>query len=239
MLKQIKVLGIALILGLGLNMVGCDDVEDTNTDGTQITQEQYEEALKNMTDEEKEEALVNVGYKGIKEFHGNIEKMTIQEAYDELDRWENCGIDYYGLDKHQGRLAIAKGMLKAVEIDSYGITTAEDIVGLYENMLEEGYTDTTEYLTRNDEIIEPQEAMTYEEFVQCVNIASIEIFGNNASQFQAKIIDFEYDKDDEIKVIFEYMATGRNVCYIMMNKYTGEYTVHDANVLQQILESLR
>ena len=32
MLKQIKVLGIALVLRLGLNMVGCDDVEDTNTD---------------------------------------------------------------------------------------------------------------------------------------------------------------------------------------------------------------
>ena len=40
MLKQIKVLGIALVLGLGLNMVGCDDVEDTNIDDTQITQEE-------------------------------------------------------------------------------------------------------------------------------------------------------------------------------------------------------
>ena len=237
MLKQIKVLGIALVLGLGLNMVGCDDVEDTNTDDTQITQEEYEEAVEKMTDEQKEEALRNVGYKGIKEFYGNIDKLTIQEAYDELDKWENCGIDYYGLDKHQGRLAVVKGILRAVEIDSYGITTAEDLVGLYENMLEEGYTDVNEYLTRNDEEVEP--AMTYEEFCQCVNVASIEIFGNNASQFQAKIIDFDYDKDSEIKVIFEYMATGRNVCYIMMNKYTGEYTVHDANVLQQILESLR
>ena len=89
MLKQIKVLGIALVLGLGLNMVGCDDVEDTNTDDTQITQEEYEESVEKMTDEQKEEALTNVAYKGTKQHYGNVEKVTIQEAYDELNAIEN------------------------------------------------------------------------------------------------------------------------------------------------------
>ena len=240
MLKQIKVLGIALVLGLGLNMVGCDDVEDTNTDDNQITQEEYDEAIEKMNDEEKEEALTNVGYKMIKKHYGNIDKLSLQEAYDELDGWENCGLNYYGLDKHQGRLAITKGILKAAKLDSHGITTVEDFVALYENMSDEGYTNVSEYLSRNDEEVEPvMPAMTYDEFCQCVNAAGVEIFGNNASQFQAKIIDFDYDKDDEIKVIFEYMSTGKNACYIMMNKRTGEYTVYDANVLQQILQSLR
>ena len=236
MLKQIKVLGIALVLGLGLNMVGCESTEDTNIDNQQ--KQKFEEAAENMTDEEKYESLVNIS----REFtiqrmeEEGLDVIPMQLAYHLLDIADNSDdINYFGLDKHQGRLATAEGILQAGQLCELDMN-AEELVAMFEDMKDLGMVSTDEYLYGNGLDEQP---MTYEEFAQCVNIAGIEIFGNNASQFQAKIIDFEYDKDDEIKVIFEYMATGRNVCYIMMNKYTGEYTVHDANVLQQILESLR
>ena len=55
MLKQVKLLGLVTVMSLGLNMVGCTDVENTNT-SEPVKQEQHlEENKRDNKEEVKEE----------------------------------------------------------------------------------------------------------------------------------------------------------------------------------------
>ena len=55
MLKQVKLLGLVAVMSLGLNMVGCTDVEDTNTTEPVEQKQQLEETKTDNKEEVKEE----------------------------------------------------------------------------------------------------------------------------------------------------------------------------------------
>ena len=121
MLKQIKTLGLALVVGC--MMVGCSDVESTKIEDTKTNEIIYTEF-----DSEREQELANIFYDGIMMYMEGNDLESIDEEYihDMIAELESISNDPYGhgLTKNQGRLAAIKGCLNAYNLDM----TAEEIL---------------------------------------------------------------------------------------------------------------
>lgn len=121
MIKQIKTLGLSLIMGIML--VGCSDVESTKIEDTKTNEIIYTEF-----DSEREQELANICYDGVMmDMEGNdLESIDEEYIHNMIAELESISDDPYGygLTKNQGRLAAIKGCLNAYNLDM----TAEEIL---------------------------------------------------------------------------------------------------------------
>ena len=124
MLKQIKTLGLSLIMGIML--VGCSDVESTKIEDTKTNEIIYTEF-----DSDREQELANICHDGVMMDMESNDLESIDEEYihDMIVELESISDDPYGhgLTKNQGRLAAIKGCLNAYNLD----ITAEEILNNY------------------------------------------------------------------------------------------------------------
>lgn len=84
MLKQVKVLGLSIVIGLGMNLVGCVDTQDTNVEENNIHVEQS----KNTTQENKSTEKKEVKEESKKETKQN--KVQKQQK-EEMGQCYDCG----------------------------------------------------------------------------------------------------------------------------------------------------
>ena len=121
MLKQIKTLGLSLIMGIML--VGCSDVESTKIEDTKTNEIIYTEF-----DSEREQELANIFYDGVMlDIESNdLESIDEEYIHNMIAELESISDEPYGygLTKNQGRLAAIKGCLNAYNLDM----TAEEIL---------------------------------------------------------------------------------------------------------------
>ena len=176
MLKQIKVLGIALVLGLGLNMVGCDDVEEVEI---QDTNPQVEEKIDKLTEEQKIDLLKNVAKKqaiNIMEEKG-IDCLGLENAFNIMLAALNdkTTTEAMGLDIETIKLATAEGMLEVANYNDG--TMPEDIVRMCDYIVANNVKPKNEeeyYMLMNGETWE--DVIAYREELKAAERAEIEQF---------------------------------------------------------------
>lgn len=229
MLNKIKALGLVLVIGMGLNLVGCEDVEEPTI---QDTKPQAEEQLNQLTEEEKINTVKEVAKNNainVMEEKG-IDCLPLKEMYYIMYAAVNNEVTKaMGLDVTVVKNTTAEGLLEVANLNDG--TMIEDIVYMYdyieENNLE--LVDNEEfYMIMNGETWE--DILAYREVVkenwrqqveEYEHEIRLEIFGLAATDIVAHY--YEQERGINVKVEYEHIATGRNLGYILINTETWEH----------------
>ena len=228
MLKQIKALGLVLVIGMGLNLVGCEDVEEVEI---QDTNPQVQEQIDELTEEQKIDILKNVAKNqaiDIMEEKG-IDCLGLENAFNIMLAAMNdkTTTEAMGLDIETIKLVTAEGMLEVANYNDG--TMAEDIVRMCDYIVANNVEPKDEdeyYMIMNGETWE--DVIAYREELQAAERAEIEqfekelrleLFGIAATD----IVATYYDNEVNVKVEYEHIATGRKLGYIVIIKETMEY----------------
>ena len=228
MLKQIKALGLVLVIGMVLNLVGCEDVEEVEI---QDTNPQVQEQIDELTEEQKLDILKNVAKNqaiDIMEEKG-IDCLGLENAFNIMLAAMNdkTTTEAMGLDIETIKLVTAEGMLEVANYNDG--TMAEDIVRMCDYIVANNVEPKDEdeyYMIMNGETWE--DVIAYREELQAAERAEIEqfekelrleLFGLAATD----IVATYYDNEVNVKVEYEHIATGRKLGYIVIIKETMEY----------------
>ena len=228
MLKQIKALGLVLVIGMGLNLVGCEDVEEVEI---QDTNPQVQEQIDELTEEQKLDILKNVAKNqaiDIMEEKG-IDCLGLENAFNIMLAAMNdkTTTEAMGLDIETIKLVTAEGMLEVANYNDG--TMAEDIVRMCDYIVANNVEPKDEdeyYMIMNGETWE--DVIAYREELQAAERAEIEqfekelrleLFGLAATDIAATY----YDNEANVKVEYKHIATGRKLGYIVIIKETMEY----------------
>ena len=228
MLKQIKALGLVLVIGMGLNLVGCEDVEEVEI---QDTNPQVQEQIDELTEEQKIDILKNVAKNqaiDIMEEKG-IDCLGLENAFNIMLAAMNdkTTTEAMRLDIETIKLVTAEGMLEVANYNDG--TMAEDIVRMCDYIVANNVEPKDEdeyYMIMNGETWE--DVIAYREELQAAERAEIEqfekelrleLFGIAATD----IVATYYDNEVNVKVEYEHIATGRKLGYIVIIKETMEY----------------
>ena len=231
MLNKIKALGLVIVIGMGLNLVGCEDVEDTEI---QDTNPQVQEQIDELTEEQKLDLIKNVAKNqaiDIMEEKG-IDCLGLENAFDIMLAAMNdkTTTEAMGLDIETIKLVTAEGILEVANYNDG--TMAEDIVRMCDYIVANNVEPKNEdeyYMIMNGETWE--DVIAYREEVQAIERAAIEqyekelrlkLFGIAATDISA----LYYDNGTNVKVEYKHIATGRKLGYIIIIKETMEYENH-------------
>ena len=226
MLNKIKTLGLVVVIGMGLNLVGCEDVEEI-----QNTNPQVQEQIDELTEEQKLDLLKNVAKNqaiDIMEEKG-IDCLGLENAFNIMLAAMNdkTTTEAMGLDIEMIKLVTAEGMLEVANYNDG--TMAEDIVRMCDYIVANNVEPKDEgeyYMLMNGETWE--DVIAYREELQAAERAEIEqfekelrleLFGLAATD----IVATYYDNEANVKVEYEHIATGRKLGYIVIIKETMEY----------------
>lgn len=228
MLNKIKALGLVVVIGMGLNLVGCEDVEEVEI---QDTNPQVQEQIDELTEEQKLDILKNVAKNqaiDIMEEKG-IDCLGLENAFNIMLAAMNdkTTTEAMGLDIETIKLVTAEGMLEVANYNDG--TMAEDIVRMCDYIVANNVEPKDEgeyYMLMNGETWE--DVIAYREELQAAERAEIEqfekelrleLFGLAATDIAATY----YDNEANVKVEYKHIATGRNLGYIVIIKETMEY----------------
>ena len=228
MLKQVKLLGLVTVMSLGLNMVGCEDVEDVEI---QDTNPQVQEQIDELTEEQKLDLIKNVAKNqaiDIMEEKG-IDCLGLENAFDIMLAAMNdkTTTEAMGLDIETIKLVTAEGILEVANYNDGAM--AEDIVRMCDYIVANNVEPKNEeeyYMIMNGETWE--DVIAYREELQAAERAEIEqfekelrlkLFGMAATDIAA----LYYDNGTNVKVEYKHIATGRKLGYIVIIKETMEY----------------
>lgn len=228
MLNKIKALGLVVVIGMGLNLVGCEDVEEVEI---QNTNPQAQEQIDELTEEQKLDLLKNVAKNqaiDIMEEKG-IDCLGLENAFNIMLAAMNdkTTTEAMGLDIETIKLVTAEGMLEVANYNDG--TMAEDIVRMCDYIVANNVEPKDEgeyYMLMNGETWE--DVIAYREELQAAERAEIEqfekelrleLFGLAATD----IVATYYDNEANVKVEYEHIATGRKLGYIVIIKETMEY----------------
>lgn len=228
MLNKIKALGLVVVIGMGLNLVGCEDVEEVEI---QDTNPQVQEQIDELTEEQKLDILKNVAKNqaiDIMEEKG-IDCLGLENAFNIMLAAMNdkTTTEAMGLDIETIKLVTAEGMLEVANYNDG--TMAEDIVRMCDYIVANNVEPKDEdeyYMLMNGETWE--DVIAYREELQAAERAEIEqfekelrleLFGLAATD----IVATYYDNEANVKVEYEHIATGRKLGYIVIIKETMEY----------------
>ena len=226
MLNKIKALGLVVVIGMSLNLVGCEDVEEI-----QNTNPQAQEQIDELTEEQKLDLLKNVAKNqaiDIMEEKG-IDCLGLENAFNIMLAAMNdkTTTEAMGLDIETIKLVTAEGMLEVANYNDG--TMAEDIVRMCDYIVANNVEPKDEdeyYMLMNGETWE--DVIAYREELQAAERAEIEqfekelrleLFGLAATD----IVATYYDNEANVKVEYEHIATGRKLGYIVILKETMEY----------------
>lgn len=226
MLNKIKALGLVVVIGMSLNLVGCEDVEEI-----QNTNPQAQEQIDELTEEQKLDLLKNVAKNqaiDIMEEKG-IDCLGLENAFNIMLAAMNdkTTTEAMGLDIETIKLVTAEGILEVANYNDG--TMAEDIVRMCDYIVANNVEPKDEgeyYMLMNGETWE--DVIAYREELQAAERAEIEqfekelrlkLFGLAATD----IVATYYDNEANVKVEYEHVATGRNLGYIIIIKETMEY----------------
>ena len=226
MLNKIKALGLVVVIGMSLNLVGCEDVEEI-----QNTNPQAQEQIDELTEEQKLDLLKNVAKNqaiDIMEEKG-IDCLGLENAFNIMLAAMNdkTTTEAMGLDIETIKLVTAEGILEAANYNDG--TMAEDIVRMCDYIVANNVEPKDEgeyYMLMNGETWE--DVIAYREELQAAERAEIEqfekelrleLFGLAATD----IVATYYDNEANVKVEYEHIATGRKLGYIVIIKETMEY----------------
>lgn len=228
MLNKIKTLGLVVVIGMGLNLVGCEDVEEVEI---QDTNPQVQEQINELTEEQKIDLIKNVAKNqaiDIMEEKG-IDCLGLENAFNIMLAAMNdkTTTEAMGLDIETIKLVTAEGM---IEVANYNDgTMAEDIVRMCDYIVANNVEPKNEdeyYMIMNGETWE--DVIAYREELQAAERAEIEqfekelrleLFGLAATD----IVATYYDNEANVKVEYEHISTGRKLGYIVIIKETMEY----------------
>ena len=228
MLNKIKALGLVVVIGMGLNLVGCEDVEEVEI---QNTNPQAQEQIDELTEEQKLDLLKNVAKNqaiDIMEEKG-IDCLGLENAFNIMLAAMNdkTTTEAMGLDIETIKLVTAEGILEVANYNDG--TMAEDIVRMCDYIVANNVEPKDEgeyYMLMNGETWE--DVIAYREELQAAERAEIEqfekelrleLFGLAATD----IVATYYDNEANVKVEYEHIATGRKLGYIVIIKETMEY----------------
>ena len=228
MLNKIKALGLVVVIGMGLNLVGCEDVEEVEI---QNTNPQAQEQIDELTEEQKLDLLKNVAKNqaiDIMEEKG-IDCLGLENAFNIMLAAMNdkTTTEAMGLDIETIKLVTAEGILEVANYNDG--TMAEDIVRMCDYIVANNIEPKDEgeyYMLMNGETWE--DVIAYREELQAAERAEIEqfekelrleLFGLAATD----IVATYYDNEANVKVEYEHIATGRKLGYIVIIKETMEY----------------
>mgnify|MGYP004645846797 CR=1 FL=1 len=231
MLKQVKLLGLVTVMSLGLNLVGCEDVDDVEI---QDTNPQVQEQIDALTEEQKIDLMKNVAKNqaiDIMEEKG-IDCLGLENAFDIMLAAMNdkTTTEAMGLDIETIKLVTAEGILEVANYNDG--TMAEDIVRMCDYIVANNVEPKNEeeyYMIMNGETWE--DVLAYREELQATEMAQIKQFENEL-RFQifgmaAKDIGaIYYDNGASVKFEYKHLATGRKLGYIVIIKETMEYENH-------------
>lgn len=131
MLKQIKTLGLALIVGM---LVGCEDIESTEIQETENVKQEQQVEKEIKTKEDRIEQLEDISYQAVKSIVDEAGKDAIDQQFifNMIKVTEDASEDPYGygLSQEEGRTAIITGISKAVKLDK----SIEEILAAYESL---------------------------------------------------------------------------------------------------------
>lgn len=226
MLNKIKALGLVVVIGMSLNLVGCEDVEEI-----QNTNPQAQEQIDELTEEQKLDLLKNVAKNqaiDIMEEKG-IDCLGLENAFNIMLAAMNdkTTTEAMGLDIEMIKLVTAEGILEVANYNDG--TMAEDIVRMCDYIVANNVEPKDEgeyYMLMNGETWE--DVIAYREELQAAERAEIEqfekelrleLFGLAATD----IVATYYDNEANVKVEYEHIATGRKLGYIVIIKETMEY----------------
>lgn len=226
MLNKIKALGLVVVIGMSLNLVGCEDVEEI-----QNTNPQAQEQIDELTEEQKLDLLKNVAKNqaiDIMEEKG-IDCLGLENAFNIMLAAMNdkTTTEAMGLDIETIKLVTAEGILEVANYNDG--TMAEDIVRMCDYIVANNVEPKDEgeyYMLMNGETWE--DVIAYREELQAAERAEIEqfekelrleLFGLAATD----IVATYYDNEANVKVEYEHIATGRKLGYIVIIKETMEY----------------
>lgn len=226
MLNKIKALGLVVVIGMSLNLVGCEDVEEI-----QNTNPQAQEQIDELTEEQKLDLLKNVAKNqaiDIMEEKG-IDCLGLENAFNIMLAAMNdkTTTEAMGLDIETIKLVTAEGILEVANYNDG--TMAEDIVRMCDYIVANNVEPKDEgeyYMLMNGETWE--DVIAYREELQAAERAEIEqfekelrleLFGLAATD----IVATYYDNEANVKVEYEHIATGRKLGYIVILKETMEY----------------
>lgn len=226
MLNKIKTLGLVVVIGMSLNLIGCEDVEEI-----QNTNPQVQEQIDELTEEQKLDLLKNVAKNqaiDIMEEKG-IDCLGLENAFNIMLAAMNdkTTTEAMGLDIEMIKLVTAEGMLEVANYNDG--TMAEDIVRMCDYIVANNVEPKDEgeyYMLMNGETWE--DVIAYREELQAAERAEIEqfekelrleLFGLAATD----IVATYYDNEANVKVEYEHIATGRKLGYIVIIKETMEY----------------
>lgn len=226
MLNKIKTLGLVVVIGMSLNLVGCEDVEEI-----QNTNPQAQEQIDELTEEQKLDLLKNVAKNqaiDIMEEKG-IDCLGLENAFNIMLAAMNdkTTTEAMGLDIETIKLVTAEGILEVANYNDG--TMAEDIVRMCDYIVANNVEPKDEgeyYMLMNGETWE--DVIAYREELQAAERAEIEqfekelrleLFGLAATD----IVATYYDNEANVKVEYEHIATGRKLGYIVIIKETMEY----------------
>lgn len=226
MLNKIKALGLVVVIGMSLNLVGCEDVEEI-----QNTNPQAQEQIDELTEEQKLDLLKNVAKNqaiDIMEEKG-IDCLGLENAFNIMLAAMNdkTTTEAMGLDIEMIKLVTAEGILEVANYNDG--TMAEDIVRMCDYIVANNVEPKDEgeyYMLMNGETWE--DVIAYREELQAAERAEIEqfekelrleLFGLAATD----IVATYYDNEANVKVEYEHIATGRKLGYIVILKETMEY----------------
>ena len=228
MLNKIKALGLVVVIGMSLNLVGCEDVEEVEI---QDTNPQVQEQIDELTEEQKLDLLKNVAKNqaiDIMEEKG-IDCLGLENAFNIMLAAMNdkTTTEAMGLDIETIKLVTAEGILEVANYKDG--TMAEDIVRMCDYIVANNVEPKDEgenYMLMNGETWE--DVIAYREELQAAERAEIEqfekelrleLFGLAATD----IVATYYDNEANVKVEYEHIATGRKLGYIVIIKETMEY----------------
>lgn len=226
MLNKIKTLGLVVVIGMSLNLVGCEDIEEI-----QNTNPQAQEQIDELTEEQKLDLLKNVAKNqaiDIMEEKG-IDCLGLENAFNIMLAAMNdkTTTEAMGLDIETIKLVTAEGILEVANYNDG--TMAEDIVRMCDYIVANNVEPKDEgeyYMLMNGETWE--DVIAYREELQAAERAEIEqfekelrleLFGLAATD----IVATYYDNEANVKVEYEHIATGRKLGYIVIIKETMEY----------------
>ena len=226
MLNKIKALGLVVVIGMSLNLVGCEDVEEI-----QNTNPQAQEQIDELTEEQKLDLLKNVAKNqaiDIMEEKG-IDCLGLENAFNIMLAAMNdkTTTEAMGLDIEMIKLVTAEGILEVANYNDG--TMAEDIVRMCDYIVANNVEPKDEgeyYMLMNGETWE--DVIAYREELHAAERAEIdqfekelrlELFGLAATD----IVATYYDNEANVKVEYEHIATGRKLGYIVILKETMEY----------------
>ena len=168
MLNKIKALGLVVVIGMGLNLVGCEDVEEVEI---QDTNPQVQEQIDELTEEQKLDILKNVAKNqaiDIMEEKG-IDCLGLENAFNIMLAAMNdkTTTEAMGLDIETIKLVTAEGMLEVANYNDG--TMAEDIVRMCDYIVANNVEPKDEgeyYMLMNGETWE--DVIAYREELQAI-----------------------------------------------------------------------